>query len=69
MTVARLTAAAVSFIGGGLLNFIMLGLLVSTLDLNFTTVWQGALIGAFVWGVVGLFIPKLGMKLMELFRW
>lgn len=65
MTAARLIAAAASFIGGGILNFIMLGLLVSALDLSFTTIWQGALIGAFVWGVIGFFSPKLGMKLIE----
>jgi hypothetical protein len=62
----RLIAAAVGFIGGGVLSMIFLGLLVSIFDMNFQSVWQGTLAGAVIWSVIGFCFPKLGVKLIEL---
>jgi hypothetical protein len=61
----RLIAGAVGFVGGGIASLILLGLVVSVFDLNFQSVWQGAVVGAFICCMVGFCFPKLGSILIE----
>jgi hypothetical protein len=61
----RFIAGAIGFVGGGIASLILLGLLVSVFDLNFHSVWQGAVVGAFICCIVGFCFPKLGTILIE----
>jgi hypothetical protein len=61
----RLVASAAAFVGGGVVSLILLGLVVSVFDLNFQSVWHGAIAGAVICCIVGFCFPKLGSILIE----
>jgi hypothetical protein len=61
----RLTAAAVGFIGGGLLSMILFALIVSVFEMGFPSVMPGALAVGVICAVVGFCFPKLGSTLGE----
>jgi hypothetical protein len=53
----RLIAAALGFVGGGLLSMILLALMVSIFDLAFQSMMPAALIVGSICGVVGFCFP------------
>jgi hypothetical protein len=63
--IKRLIAAAVGFIGGGLLSMILFALVVSIFDMDFQSVMPAALAVAVICGIVGFCFPKLGSILIE----
>jgi hypothetical protein len=65
----RFIAAALGFIGGGLLSMILLALFASIFDLAFQSVMPAALILGSILGVVGFCFPGLGASLFALVDW
>ena len=63
--IKRLVGATIGFFGGGIASLIILGLIVSVLDLKFQNLWPGVLFGATIGGLSGFFFPRLGEKLIE----
>jgi hypothetical protein len=61
----RLIAAAVGFIGGGVLSMLFFGLIVSVFNMGFQSVMTGALVVAVICGIGGFCFPKLGSILIE----
>jgi hypothetical protein len=61
----RLTAAAVGFIGGGVLSMIFFALIVSVFEMGFHSVMPGALAVGVICAVVGFCFPKVGSFLSE----
>jgi hypothetical protein len=65
----RLTAAAVGFIGGGILSMIFFALAVSIFDMGFQSVMPGALAVAVICAIVGFCFPGLGIRLFVSADW
>lgn len=62
---ARLIAAMIGFVGGGVASIIIWGLIISTFSLNYESIWPGVLIGAFFSAIMTLFFPRLVVILAE----
>ena len=65
----RFIAAALGFIGGGLLSMIVLAFFASIFDLAFQSVMPAVLILGSIFGVVGFCFPGLGASLFALVDW
>jgi hypothetical protein len=61
----RLSAAAVGFIGGGVLSMILFALIVSVFEMGFRSVMPGALAVGVICAMVGFCFPRLGLILSE----
>jgi len=61
----RLVGAIIGFIGCGIASLIILGLIVSCLDIRIQNLLPGSLIGASIGGMTGFFFPRLGEKFIE----
>ncbi len=61
----RWVAAVIGFVGGGGASIILLGLIVSTFNLNYESIWPGVLIGAFLSAATSFFSPRLAGFLAE----
>ena len=64
--VKRLIAAALGFIGGGVVSMILFAFLVSVFDLGYQSVMPGALTVAAICAIVGFCFPGLGAGLFAL---
>jgi hypothetical protein len=69
MLAKRFGAAALGFIGGGLLSMILLALMVSIFELAFQSVMPAALIVGSICGVVGFCFPGIGASLFAMVDW
>jgi hypothetical protein len=65
----RLSAAAVGFIGGGVLSMIFFALVVSIFDMGFQSVMPGALAVAVICAIVGFCFPRIGRGLFMSADW
>ena len=65
----RFIAAALGFIGGGLLSMVLLALFASIFDLDFQSVMPAALIVGSILSVVGFCCPGSGASLFALVDW
>ena len=65
----RLLAALAGFIGGGVLSMLIFALFVSIFDIDVQSVVPGALVVAFICGVIGFCFPGLGVRLFWLVDW
>jgi len=63
--IKRFVGAIIGFIGGGISSLIILGLIVSVLEIRFQNLLPGALLGAAIGGLTGFFFTRLGEKFIE----
>ena len=63
--IIKLIGSTIGFLGGGIASLIILGLIVSVLEIKFQTLLPGALLGAAIGGLTGFFFPRLGEKFIE----
>ena len=63
--IKKLIGATIGFLGGGIASLIILGLIVSVLEIKFQTLLPCALLGAAIGGLTGFFFLKLGEKFIE----
>jgi len=67
--VKRLLYALAGFIGGGVLSMLIFALVVSIFDMGVQSVMPGALVVAFIFGVIGFCFSGLGVRLFWLVDW